>query len=239
MSDQTEIVKGKKTALQSMAARLQVTPETLQRTLQATAFKECKTQEEFIAAVIVANAYKLNPLLKEIYAFPNGKGGVSACVPIDGWVSLVNRRPENDGVELVENREGDKVVSVTAKFYIKGKAHPIIVTEYMEECFDASKGPWVKWPIRMLRHKAYIQGARLAYGLSGIYDPDEAERIAEAQLAEKRDEIPMPKEIAAVTMSEEADALQDAIRDAQDGPRIDAIPQAIAGDGEAANIWPD
>jgi hypothetical protein len=29
----------------------------------------------------------------------------------------------------------------------------------------------------MLRHKAYIQGARLAFGFSGIYDEDEKDRI--------------------------------------------------------------
>jgi hypothetical protein len=33
----------------------------------------------------------------------------------------------------------------------------------------------------MLRHKAYIQGARIAFGLSGIYDEDEAARIIEAE----------------------------------------------------------
>ena len=32
----------------------------------------------------------------------------------------------------------------------------------------------------MLRHKAMIQCARLAFGFAGIYDQDEAERIAEA-----------------------------------------------------------
>jgi hypothetical protein len=31
----------------------------------------------------------------------------------------------------------------------------------------------------MLRHKALIQCARVAFGFSGIYDPDEAERIVE------------------------------------------------------------
>jgi hypothetical protein len=30
----------------------------------------------------------------------------------------------------------------------------------------------------MLRHKALVQCARLAFGLVGVYDPDEAERIA-------------------------------------------------------------
>jgi hypothetical protein len=37
--------------------------------------------------------------------------------------------------------------------------------------------PWKKWPVRMLRWKAYIQCARVTFGLSGIYDSDEAARI--------------------------------------------------------------
>lgn len=40
-------------------------------------------------------------------------------------------------------------------------------------------GPWQSHPKRMLRHKAMIQCARLAFGFAGIYDKDEAERIVE------------------------------------------------------------
>jgi hypothetical protein len=35
-------------------------------------------------------------------------------------------------------------------------------------------------PKRMLRHKALIQAARIAFGFSGIYDEDEATRIKDA-----------------------------------------------------------
>ncbi|ENC7540331.1 phage recombination protein Bet, partial [Salmonella enterica subsp. enterica serovar Brandenburg] len=43
---------------------------------------------------------------------------------------------------------------------------------------------------RMLRHKAMIQCARLAFGFAGIYDKDEAERIVEntAYTAERQPE---------------------------------------------------
>src|SRR5690625_4254871 len=46
----------------------------------------------------------------------------------------------------------------------------------MSECKGVSD-PCKRWPNRMLRHKATIQAARYAFGLSGIIDPDEAERI--------------------------------------------------------------
>ena len=48
------------------------------------------------------------------------------------------------------------------------------------ECKKRDVAPWKSHPRRMLRHKAMIQCARLAFGFAGIYDQDEAERIAEA-----------------------------------------------------------
>ena len=196
-----------RTAIQSLAGRLQVSEGTLQTTLKKTAFSACKTNEEFIGAVIVANTYKLNPILGEIYAFPKKGGGVTPIVPIDGWISMSNRQPNFNGVELIENRteggetnnSGTDIESVTAKFYLKDKEHPVVVTEYMEECFDGSKEPWKRWPRRMLRHKAYIQGARIAFGFSGIYDADEADRINHVVGGTHTDivddEPEMPKEI--------------------------------------------
>ena len=50
----------------------------------------------------------------------------------------------------------------------------------MSECKRAGVGPWASHPKRMLRHKAMIQCARLAFGYGGIYDQDEAERIVES-----------------------------------------------------------
>jgi hypothetical protein len=34
----------------------------------------------------------------------------------------------------------------------------------------------------MLRHKALVQCARVAFGLAGLYDPDEALRVQHAQV---------------------------------------------------------
>ncbi len=181
------VKKETKTALHQLALRLSVTADVLQSTLKATAFKECKTNEQFVAAVIVANTYKLNPILKEMSVFVGKGGGVVPIIMVDGFISMVNRQPDFDGVELIENEgdggdSGTDVESVTAKFYLKSKSHPVMVTEYMKECYNGTREPWKKWPRRMLRHKAYIQGARVAFGFSGVYDQDEAARIVEAEL---------------------------------------------------------
>jgi phage recombination protein Bet len=190
-------------AIEEMAYKLKITPDSLKATLKATVFKECKSDAEFIAAVLISNKYGLNPILKEIYAFPAQGGGIIPVVSIDGWVSLAKRHPQYDGVELKENFDANgKCESVTATFYIKGIDHPVVVTEYMSECYNGNKTPWVKWPIRMLRHKAYIQGARIAFGFSGIYDEDEKERIAEsieAETAHLKPIVETPKELPCAT----------------------------------------
>jgi phage recombination protein Bet len=187
-------VKSAANALTSLASSLRVNPESLKETLKKTAFRECKTDEEFIAAVVVAEKYKLNPFTNEIYAFPGRKGGVVPIVGFDGWVSIVNRQSNYDGVELLDNLdEKGQVVSVTAHFHLKDRSHPVVVTEYMEEC-QRDTAPWKQYPRRMLRHKAYIQGARVAFGLSGIYDEDEAERIIECEKQDKGS-VEMPRAV--------------------------------------------
>ena len=70
--------------------------------------------------------------------------------------------------------------SCTCRIYRKDRSHPIVVTEYMDECRRNTQ-PWKSHPRRMLRHKAMIQAARLAFGFTGIYDEDEAERIKDAK----------------------------------------------------------
>ena len=69
---------------------------------------------------------------------------------------------------------------VEAIVYRKDREHPVIVREYLDECYRKTS-PWQSHTKRMLRHKALIQGYRVAFGFHGIYDPDEAEAIAEHQ----------------------------------------------------------
>lgn len=137
------------------------------------------TPEQFTAFIAVANEYGLNPLTKEIYAFPAKGGGIQPIVSIDGWLRIINTNPDFNGMTFKDNREDGKLISITCCIYKKGIEHPIEVTEYLEECNKNSE-PWEKWPSRMLRHKAAIQGGRYAFGLSGIIDPDEADRFKES-----------------------------------------------------------
>ncbi|WP_199086109.1 RecT family recombinase [Bosea sp. ASV33] len=149
-------------------------------TLRGTVFPASGTREEFAAFVLVAKEYRLNPLLREIYAFPKKGGGIVPIVGIDGWLNLINGHAQFDGMEFDQHDdEKGALVAVTCRIYRKDRSHPTVVTEYLDECIRGTE-PW-KMKRRMLRHKAAMQGARYAFGFSGIYDEDEAADIAQVR----------------------------------------------------------
>ncbi len=162
----------------TMAAKFNMEPKAFEATVRATVMPANHTNEQFAALMMVAKEYDLNPLLKEIYAFPAKGGGIVPIVSIDGWVNLVNSHPACDGFEFdFEHMEDGTLISCTCRMYRKDRGRPVTVTEYLNECIRSTE-PW-KMKHRMLRHKAMIQAARYAFGFSGIYDEDEGSKIAE------------------------------------------------------------
>ena len=149
-------------------------PQELIATLKATAFKGNVSDSQMAALLLVASQYSLNPWTKEIYAFPDRNNGIVPVVGVDGWSRIINSHPQFDGMDFEQDAE-----SCTCIIYRKDRSHPIKVTEWMDECKRDGVGPWKSHPKRMLRHKAMIQCARLAFGFVGVFDQDEAERIAE------------------------------------------------------------
>lgn len=162
---------------QSLAQALNIAGEAhdLVVTLKATAFKGNVSDAQMAALLLVSKQYGLNPWVKEIYAFPDRNNGIVPVVGVDGWSRIINQHPQFDGMDFEQDAE-----SCTCIIYRKDRSHPIKVTEWMAECKRNGVGPWQSHPRRMLRHKAMIQCARLAFGYTGIYDQDEAERISDA-----------------------------------------------------------
>lgn len=179
----TTVEPRQKSILLDMADRFHMEPAAFEATVRATCMPTDNrtppaTREEFAAFLLVAKEYGLNPILKEIYAFPRRGGGVVPVVSVDGWVNLINSHPMCDGFEFEWEHNGQGVpVSCTCKMYRKDRGHPVSITEYYSECYRPTD-PW-KMANRMLRHKALIQAARYAFGFAGIYDEDEAARIAQ------------------------------------------------------------
>lgn len=161
-----------------MANRFGVDPDKMLGTLKATAFKGDVSVEQMMALAVVADQYGLNPWTKEIYAFPDRNNGIVPVVGVDGWSRIINSNPNFDGMDFAEGELNAKSVPVwiECRMHRKDRTHPICVKEYFDEVYR-DVGPWKTHPRRMLRHKAMIQCARLAFGFVGIYDEDEAERI--------------------------------------------------------------
>lgn len=170
-----------KSVLLDMADRFGMEPAAFEATLRATVCKGSVSREEFAAFLLVAKEYGLNPLTKEIYAFPAKGGGIIPVVSIDGWCRITNDHVAMDGLEFADTRNAaGELEAITCKIFRKDRAHATEVTEYMEEC-KGTTDVWKRWPRRMLRHKTLIQAARYAFGFSGIYDEDEYERIQSAR----------------------------------------------------------
>lgn len=170
--------------------------------LKATAFKGDVTDAQLSALLIVASQYRLNPWTKEIYAFPDKSNGIVPVVGVDGWARIINENPQLDGIEFRSSEtmvrpngaKSDAPEWMEVSIYRKDRSRPTTVREYLDEVYrDPFKGkygdvvgPWQSHPKRFLRHKALIQGARLAFGFGGIFDQDEAERIVEAKTGEPK-----------------------------------------------------
>lgn len=165
-----------------MAERLNMDQRELQNVINKTVMPANVpvSEEQYTAFLLVSNEHKLNPVKKEIYAFPTKRGGIQPMVSIDGWMRIINSHPEFDGMEFQDRLDNDgRLVSITCRMYRKDRQHAVEVTEYMAECRRGTD-PWRQWPSRMLRHKAAIQCARYAFGFGGLYDQDELERMDEA-----------------------------------------------------------
>lgn len=218
----TAVVPMKKPSLIAvMASEHQMDPDKFAATIRATCMPQNASNEEFAAFLMVAHRHGLNPITREIYAFPKKGGGIQPIVGIDGWMTLINSHPNFDGMEFEDHFDkSGALTAITCRLYRKDRNRAVSVTEYMEECKRPTE-PWQKWPARMLRHKAAIQAARYAFSFSGIIDPEEAERSPDVITGQ----VVAPPPPPAVEHKQEADALaaaKDMLDNIEDADELDS-----------------
>jgi len=223
-----------------MAAKNNLSPGTFLNTIKSTIMKPGKdgriaSNEEIAAFLIVANKYKLDPFTNEIYAFPSKKGGIVPVVGVDGFVSMINRNPGFNGMDIEFSEEVTTIDGAKecpawceVKIYKKGIERPIVVREYLDEVYCPPKGgypgPWQTHTKRMLRHKTIIQAGRIAFGITGIYDPDEANRIIESEITTPVSSKPSVKEPQALpeTPAQETSSTEPPQEDKKSNPISEA-----------------
>lgn len=228
--------KARPSAIQAMASRLNISPTNLQKTLLDTVFKGAK-ESEFAALIVVANEYGLNPLTKEIYAFPAKGGGIVPVVSIDGWIRIANQHPMFDGIEQNFVYEGGKLFAVETTIYRKDRSHPIKKMEFLSEC-KRSTDPW-KMEHRMLGHKGYIQTARYAFGFSGIYDADDGDVIIDYV---PQQAVPTSRQLKQEQQNHDAETgeiIQDAETDAAVEREADRLNESKDSDNDVRNALHD
>lgn len=238
--------QGKGALIAKFADKFGVDQDKLFGILKATCFKQPGgkggqpapdvTNEQMAALLVVADQYNLNPFTREIYAFPDKAKGIVPIVGVDGWARIMNEHPAMDGFEFRMSPESVKMDDdsktcpewVEAVIYRKDRSHPIVVREYLDECYRPAfkgkgdrgeytvAGPWQSHPKRFLRHKALIQGARIAFGFAGVYDEDEGERIAQARVIDMSQGMGAAMDVAALPDTSAFDRLaEDMLSDAQ------------------------
>lgn len=185
--------------LATFAAKMGVSKENLLSSLTNVAFRVVEktqqgyrpavlTNEELLALLSVCNTYGLDPFSRQVYAFRGQNGAVQPLISVDGWLAILNRQPEFDG--MTENWS-DNLVSLGGvpvpewceiTIFRKDRSHPVIHREYAQEAFMQTS-PWKKYPRRMLKHRATVQCIRYAFGISGALDEESAKEADDFQSA--------------------------------------------------------
>lgn len=204
------------------ASKFSVNEADVLQTLKQTCFQGQVSDAQMTALLVVADQYSLNPFTKEIYAFPDKRGGIVPVVGIDGWSRIINEHPMFDGVEFNMGRDEENGAWMECVLFRKDRSHPIRIREYMVEVARQTD-PWRTHPRRMLRHKSLIQCARIAFGFVGIYDEDEAARILE------KDITPRPERENAVAIAQAAQIIE--VENTEERDRLLADFEAIADNG--------
>lgn len=140
------------------------------------------TQVDLERLLLAAQRHNLNPLGREVFLVPGGMDPLEPAivvVGVDGWSRILNSHKQFAGMRFRESQEllDGLPAWVECTMHRWDRKVATTVREYMAESRGRGAA-WLTHPRRMLRHKSMVQCARLAFGLVGIYDEQEAESIA-------------------------------------------------------------
>jgi phage recombination protein Bet len=130
------------------------------------------TDDEFKLLLYQARIYKLDPLLKQIWAvkYQNDRPA-SIFAGRDGFLAIAHRSGMFDGMESGSRMDGTELVG-WAKVYRKDMSHPFCVEVKAKE-YNRGMGTWTTHPATMIQKVAEAQALRRAFSISGIYSPEE------------------------------------------------------------------
>ena len=147
------------------------------------------TDDEFKLLLYQAKTYRLDPLLKQIWAVKySDNKPASIFAGRDGFLAIAHRSGAFDGMESGFRTEGTNVIG-WAKVYRKDMSHPFCVEVNMKE-YNRNQGTWLTHGTTMIVKVAEAQALRKAFQISGIFSPDE---MPEPDKPPMRDITPEPE----------------------------------------------
>lgn len=148
------------------------------------------TDEDFAALLMTAQAYDLNPVMRELWLLDTGRGRIRAVISHDGYFKIMVRHPDYLNHTYITGEDSFGVygeVSIFTKAATAAGLPPYTHREYLKEVQKRS-GPWQTHTMRMLRGRTISQGVRHRFAIAAP-DPDEAV-IEDAAPAEVVDVTP-------------------------------------------------
>jgi hypothetical protein len=135
-------------------------------------------KSEVLSFLVASLKYDLDPFMREITTL-NSYGRNIPVVIIDGWHKIVQRQENFGCVQFnystettVKGDVSDCPTWIECEIYRKDFDKPTVVREYLSAAYRDTQY-WNTNSPRMLHHRAFVQCARIAYGLSGLAEVDE------------------------------------------------------------------
>jgi phage recombination protein Bet len=169
----------KETAL--CACALEMNEEELQAWVDLHPQVPAKTRLHLLR---IARQYRLDPTQAEVIFVRYEKNDWQALISVDGWMTFINRHPAFIGITFSQSSDEASHLDawIECTIHRSDRAIPISIREYLSEVQGESE-IWKQMPRRMLRHKALIQCARLAFGMSASSMSDTANSSEEPENA--------------------------------------------------------
>lgn len=125
--------------------------------------QEPLTDQELFQGMSLIARYHLDPITREVYVSRDKRGRLMVIVGVDGWVKILDRTPDYDGLtqELEFDSTGKTLVAVTTTIYSTKRTHPTCYKAFAQEYqrvsgFVAQSMPWHMLRIFSLRHAARL-----------------------------------------------------------------------------------
>ena len=132
--------------------------------------RDC-TDNEFLLLMQLAKTYQLDPFAKQIWAVKYGNNPAAIFCGRDGFLAIAHRSGKFDGMESGTRKDGDDLVG-WCRVYRKDMSRPFEVEVSLSE-YSTGKNLWQTKPKTMIVKVAESHALRRAFGISGLYAPEE------------------------------------------------------------------